>query len=114
MKKKIYISAPLEKQSLENHLKRFLRYARFTFESKAVPVAVHFYVLCFDDEARKTLHLSLEERFSLIWYCDEMWVFGPVVTKDMEREIEFCENMNMKVLYITEKEVKKRLGDKEK
>ena len=36
----------------------------------------------------------------------------PVITQDMEREIEFCENLGVKVRYITEKEVTKKLGEK--
>ena len=36
----------------------------------------------------------------------------PVITQDMEREIEFCENLGVKIRYITEKEVTKKLGEK--
>ena len=65
-----------------------------------------------DLQADSAAKISFEERFSLIWFCDEMWVFGPVITKEMEREIEFCENLGMKVRYITEKEVTKKIGEK--
>ena len=37
---------------------------------------------------------------------------SPVITQEMEREIEFCENLGVKVRYITEKEVTKKLGEK--
>ena len=80
----------------------------------ALPVAVHFYVFGETDDlqADSAAKISFEERFSLIWFCDEMWVFGPVITKEMEREIEFCANLGMKVRYITEKEVTKKIGEK--
>lgn len=114
MKKKIYLSAPLSKGNLKNHLSRFLRYAGYTMREGALPVAVHFYVFGETDDlqADSAAKISFEERFSLIWFCDEMWVFGPVITKEMEREIEFCANLGMKVRHITEKEVTKKLGEK--
>lgn len=116
MKKKIYLSAPLSAGNLKNHLSRFLRYAGYTMKEGALPVAVHFYAFSdADAEAaaeENGLKISFEERFSLIWFCDEMWVFGPVITKEMEREIEFCANLGMKVRYITEKEVTKKIGEK--
>ena len=116
MKRKIYLSAPLSKGNLKNHLSRFLRYAGYTMKEGALPVAVHFYAFSdADAEAaaeENGLKISFEERFSLIWFCDEMWVFGPVITQDMKREIEFCENLGMKVRYITEKEVTKKRGEK--
>lgn len=114
MKKKIYLSAPLSAGNLKNHIGRFLRYAGYTMKEGVIPVAVHFYVFGETDDlqADSAAKISFEERFSLIWFCDEMWVFGPVITKEMEREIEFCANLGMKVRYITEKEVTKKIGEK--
>lgn len=114
MKKKIYLSAPLSAGNLKNHIGRFLRYAGYTMKEGVIPVAVHFYVFGETDDlqADSAAKISFEERFSLIWFCDEMWVFGPVITQDMEREIEFCEKPRCEDPIYYRKEVTKKLGEK--
>jgi len=44
---------------------------------------------------------------SLLWVCDEVWVFGDEITEGMKKEIIFAEKLNIKVKYISEKELKK-------
>lgn len=49
---------------------------------------------------------------SLLWFCDEMWVFGDVISKGMQKEIDFCRIMNIRIRYITEDMIRKKLGGK--
>lgn len=46
---------------------------------------------------------------SLLWFCDEMWVFGDVISEGMEAEIRFCKNLNIRIRYITDTEVTKNI-----
>jgi hypothetical protein len=41
-----------------------------------------------------------------------MWVFGDVISKGMQKEIDFCKTMNIRVRYVRDSEMRKRLGGK--
>ena len=43
---------------------------------------------------------------SLLWFCDEVWVFGEAQTENMQEELSFCKNMKLKTKRIKEKEMK--------
>ena len=47
---------------------------------------------------------------SLLWLCDEVWVFGDTVTDGMRAELQFCKNLNIRARKITEKEIQKAIG----
>lgn len=49
---------------------------------------------------------------SLLWLCDEVWVFGDTVTDGMRAELKFCKNLNIRTRHITEKEIQNVLGGK--
>ena len=56
---------------------------------------------------RKT---GLAAGMSLLWFCDEIWVFGDVITEGMRKEIDFCRNLNITIRYPKEREIIKVLG----
>ena len=47
---------------------------------------------------------------SLLWFCDEMWIFGDEVSEGMRGEIQFCQNLNIRMKKITDKEIRKIIG----
>ena len=47
---------------------------------------------------------------SLIWFCDEIWVFGEQITESMQEEISFGRNMKIRMRKIRDKDIKKVLG----
>lgn len=49
---------------------------------------------------------------ALLWFCDEMWIFGDEITDGMAEEIQFCKTLNVKTRKIRESEIKKVLGGK--
>ena len=49
----------------------------------------------------------MQAGLSLLWVCDEVWVFGDEITEGMKKEIIFAEKLNIKVKYISEKDLKK-------
>ena len=89
MKKKVYICAPLG-GVIEGNVQKAVRYARFALKSGVAPVVPHFYALCLNDDIPKERELGRQAGMSLLWFCDEMWVFGDRITEGMQAEILFC------------------------
>lgn len=47
---------------------------------------------------------------SLLWFCDELWLFGDTVTKGMVAELQFCKHLNIRIRKIQQNEIQKVLG----
>ena len=99
MMKKVYICAPLGGNVAEN-LEKVKTYAKYALMCGTAPVVPHFYALC------------LAAGLSLLWFCDEMWIFGGEVTEGMRSEIQFCKNLNIRMKNISDKEIRKVIGGK--
>ena len=112
MKKKVYICAPLG-GDIEGNVQKAVRYATFALKSGVVPIVPHFYALCLNDNIPKERELGLQAGMSLLWFCDEMWVFGDIITQGMQEEIRFCSNMKIKIRKVKESEMKKLIGEDE-
>ena len=112
MKKKVYICAPLG-VDIEGNVQKAVRYARFALKIGVAPVVPHFYALCLNDDIPKERELGRQAGMSLLWFCDEMWVFGDRITEGMQAEILFCKNMKIKTRKIKENEIKKLIGEDE-
>ena len=110
MKKKVYICAPLG-GDVKGNIENAKQYAKFALKSGVAPVVPHFYALCLDDDIPKEREIGRQTGMSLLWFCDEMWVFGDRITQGMQDEILFCKNMKIKIRKIKESEIKKVIGD---
>lgn len=109
MMKKVYICAPLG-GDVEGNLKRVREYARYALMCGTAPVVPHFYALCLDDTIPKEREIGMAAGLSLLWFCDELWLFGDEVTEGMADEIRFCNNLNVKTRKIRECDIKKVIG----
>ncbi len=109
MMKKVYICAPLG-GDVEGNLKRVREYARYALMCGTAPVVPHFYALCLDDAIPKEREIGMAAGLSLLWFCDELWLFGDEVTEGMAAEIQFCNNLNVKTRKIRECDIKKVIG----
>ena len=49
---------------------------------------------------------------SLLWFCDEMWIFGDEVTESMKAEMQFCKSLNIPVRKVRDDEIIKKIGEK--
>ena len=88
MKKKVYICAPLG-GNVQQNLERAIRFAKYALRSGVAPVVPHFYALCLDDADPKQREIGMSAGLSLLWFCDEMWIFGDEITDGMREEIRF-------------------------
>lgn len=109
MMKKVYICAPLG-GDVEGNLERVKRYTRYALMCGTAPVVPHFYALCLDDDNQKEREVGLAAGLGMLWFCDELWVFGQTVTEGMKPEIQFCKHLNIKTRYVSEKEIRKKIG----
>ena len=105
----VYICAPLGGNTEEN-LKKVRRYAEYALRCGTAPVVPHFYAGCLDDNNPKDREVGLAAGMSLLWLCDEVWVFGDTVTDGMRAELQFCKNLNIRIQKITENEIQKVIG----
>ena len=109
MMKRVYVCAPLG-GNIEENLKKVKTYTAYALRCGTAPVVPHFYAECLDDNDPKDREIGLAAGMSLLWLCDEVWVFGDTVTDGMRAELQFCKNLNIRVRMITEKEIQKAIG----
>lgn len=107
--KKVYICSPL-RGDIQGNLDKVERYTEFALKSGVAPVVPHFYANCLDDSNPHDRETGLAAGLSLLWFCDELWVFGDKVTEGMKKEIHFCKYLNITIRYIDEEEIEKKLG----
>ena len=111
MKKKVYICAPLGGKVKENFINAVV-YTEFALRSGVAPVTPHFYAMCLNDSKKEEREIGRSAGMSLLWFCDEMWIFGDVISEGMKAEINFCKNLNVKMRKIKPHEINKIIGGK--
>ena len=109
MKRKIYICAPIT-DNLEESIENVKWYAQYVLQCGMAPVIPHFYYLCMPVVGKKELDIIRSACTGLLWYSDEVWVFGDEVTENMEKEIRFCKTLNVRIRKISNKDIRKKLG----
>lgn len=115
MLKKIYICAPLgavPDGDVRQHLEAVRQYTKYALLCGTAPVVPHFYAECLDDGKPDEREQGMAAGLSLLWFCDEMWVFGDVISEGMQREIRFCQHLRIRIRRIADKEIQKVLGGK--
>ncbi|MBQ7726659.1 MAG: hypothetical protein IJT66_05890 [Clostridia bacterium] len=110
--KRVYICAPLG-GNIAGNVERAKRYTKYALFCGAAPVTPHFYALCLDDGNPKEREMGLRAGKSLLWLCDELWVFGENVTEGMKSEITFCEALGIPVRHFKERQVTRFLEETE-
>ena len=109
VKRKIYVCAPLGEE-LKKELEDAAKYYEFTLQSECVPVGPHALSKMLGCKNKAEIKQMRQAGMSLIWFCDEIWVFGEQVTESMQEEICFGRNMKIRMRKIRDKDIKKVLG----
>lgn len=94
---------------MEGNLAKVKQYTEYALKCGTAPVVPHFYALCIDDNDQTERGIGIAAGLSLLWFCDEMWIFGDKVTEGMQGEIQFCKNLNIRIRYVNENEISKVL-----
>lgn len=109
MLKKVYICAPLTDQP-EKDLAQAKRYAGYALKCGTAPVVPHFYAECISGTHKQMRELIQATALTLIWICDEVWVFGDQTTDGMSAEIRCAKTLNINIRTFSDKEICKLIG----
>ncbi len=109
MMKRVYICSPLG-GDIEGNLERVKRYTKYALMCGTAPFVPHFYALCIDDNIPEERGIGLAAGLGMLWFCDELWIFGDEISEGMLAEMKFCKNLNIKMKKISEKQINKILG----
>ena len=107
--KKVYLCAPLGGDVTDN-LEKIRQYCRYALLCGTAPVVPHFYAECLDDSVPAEREIGRSAGMSLLWFCDELWLFGDTVTEGMVAELQFCKYLNIRIRRIQQNEIQKVLG----
>ena len=99
---KVYVASPL-RGNIKANISKAQWYARFVMEVGYLPIAPHIYFTQFlrdyiPEERDKALEMNRE----LLAWCDQLWVFGSVISEGMRQEIDFAKEAGMTIRYFTE------------
>lgn len=96
----VYICSPFAGDEVENMAKAKV-YCRFAMLKGYIPVAPHIYFPCFcyeESEREQVMKMNMV----FLGKCQEVWVFGDVITPGMKAEIkQATKNKNATVRYFT-------------
>lgn len=96
----VYICSPYA-GDIEKNTYRARVFSRFAVEKKYIPIAPH--LLCpqyLNEETERWLGLKMGIVF--MGKCEEIWVFGDVVSDGMAAEIDKAKRMRKKIRYFTD------------
>jgi hypothetical protein len=96
----VYICSPYA-GDVEKNTFRARAFSRFAVEKNCIPVAPHLLFPQFIDEETERW-LGLKMGIVLMGKCEQVWVFGEVVSEGMAAEIEKAEKQQKRIRYFTE------------
>lgn len=103
--KMVYICSPL-RGDIEGNIKKALEYCALAESQGVIPLAPHTIFTQFlndtiPEQRQRGLMLGLE----LLKRCDELWVFGNVISQGMKAEIEEARQNSIPTRYIKESDL---------
>lgn len=90
--KTVYICAPLE-GDFEGNIDRVKKFVGYALISGTAPVVPHFFALCddaFSGESPLKRQMCVNAGLNLMYFCDEIWVFGKNRSESMKKEIDYA------------------------
>lgn len=104
-RKIVYVCSPLKGNYEKNTVKANL-YCRYAFEKGCIPLAPHVIFPQFLDDRKKTERKQgMDMGLQLLKRCDELWVFGSLISEGMKAEIEFAKANKIKTRHIKEEDL---------
>lgn len=95
----VYICSPYS-GNVEFNVTNARIYCRYALNNNCIPIAPHLLFPQFmNDEKPADRELAMFMNMVLLSKCDELWVFGNVVSKGMGLEIEKAVKRKMKIRY---------------
>lgn len=91
--KRVYICARLT-ENMEADLRQARTYAAFALDQGVAPILPQCYANLARGSPQERIAFAQKAGLSLVWMCDECWVFGEP-TQDMKEIIHFCRSLNV-------------------
>lgn len=100
--KLIYVASPLAGNADKN-IQKALRYCSFVASCGEVPLAPHtIFTRFLDDTDKEQRRCGIKMGFALLAKCEELWVFGSIISTGMKSEITIAKAKNIPIRYFTE------------
>lgn len=96
----VYICSPYAGDTERNTFKA-RAFSRFAVEKKCIPLAPHLLFPQFVDEETERW-MGLKMGIVLMGKCEQVWVFGDVISAGMAAEIEKARKQQKRIRYFTE------------
>lgn len=98
----VYICSPYSGAGdVKTNTENARKYSRFAVDKNSIPFAPHLLLPQYiSEEAERELALLINKVF--LSKCDELWVFGEIITKGMEYEIKKAERYHKLIRYFSE------------
>ena len=96
----VYVCSPFSGDTAGN-AEKARHYSRFAVDSGAIPLTPHLLLPQFiSDKTERDLALFMD--MVLLGKCEQLWVFGAVITEGMAAEIGKAKKRQMPIRYFTE------------
>lgn len=98
----VYVCSPYA-GDVENNVTNAKRYSRFAIENHAIPVTPHLlYPQFMNDDDESEREMAMHFNYVLLGKCSEVWIFGGVISRGMDREIALAKKRKMKLRWFTQ------------
>ena len=100
----VYICSPFSHGDVKENVRNARHYCRYAVEHHAIPFAPHLLFPQFmnDSEPAERSLAMLMNRI-MLGKCDELWIFGSLISKGMKREIKWAKRKKINIRYISVK-----------
>lgn len=98
----VYICSPLS-GDIPGNTEKARRYCRFALKRGQIPLAPHLMFPQFmDDSNSDERELALFMDIVLLGKCEELWVFGDVISAGMKAEIDVAKKRRQTIRYFSD------------
>lgn len=102
----VYICSPLRANAthtMEQNIEQAKKICRACALKGILGMAVHLYFTQFlDDHKEDERNCGIQHGLTLLGMCEEVWVFGPIISSGMEAEIKYALEHGIPVKYFTD------------
>ncbi|QNU66931.1 DUF4406 domain-containing protein [Ruminiclostridium herbifermentans] len=96
-KKLVYVCSPV-KGDIEENITRAKEYCKTVLIMGYIPIAPHVtFNGILNDKVQQERETALALGLELVKHCDEVWVFGNVISEGMQGEIELAKQIGIPV-----------------
>ena len=100
----VYICSPFSQGDVKENVRNARCYCRYAVNNHAIPFAPHLLFPQFmNDSNPAERSLAMLMNRVMLGKCDELWVFGSVISKGMKREIKWAKRKKLRICHVSVK-----------